>query len=135
MTEQEIKSLPKEFDFTSKINPLNITYHATETAHGYTVTGDRCEWLFGKSKMHSHLLNGDFVIKEDKIIIEVPSWCKIGMYIKWYAPLTTGLNDWVREQIVGYGYNGFFHQAPNCPLYYTEFSEYGKTVKLEEDFK
>lgn len=72
---------------------------------------------------------------QETFTIEVPSWCKIGMYIKWYAPYITGLTDWVREKIIGYGYDGFFHQAPNCPLYYTKFSEYGKTVRLEEELK
>ena len=67
--------------------------------------------------------------------IEIPSWCKIGMWVKWYAPNRTGLKDWVREKIIGYGYDGFFHQASNCPLYFTKFSEYGKTVILEDDYE
>ena len=63
------------------------------------------------------------------MIIEVPDWCTIGSYIEWYDPVTTGVECWVRERIVAFGYNGFFHQATNCPMYFTEFSEYGKTVR------
>lgn len=65
--------------------------------------------------------------------IEVPNWCKIGLYIEWYAPMITGQTSWVREKIISYGYDGFFHQAPYCPVYFTKFSEYGKTVRLEGD--
>lgn len=65
------------------------------------------------------------------MILEIPDWCKIDQYISWNAPHITG-QTWVRERIIGYGYNGFFHQATNCPLYFTEFEEYGKTVKLEK---
>ena len=63
--------------------------------------------------------------------IEIPDWCRIGLYIQWNAPNLTGM-EWVREKIVAFGYDGFFHQAHNCPMYFTEFSEYGKTVKVEE---
>ena len=64
------------------------------------------------------------------MILEIPDWCKIGLYIEWDAPNVTGY-CWVREKIIAYGYNGFFHQSHNCPLYFTEFSEFGKTVRLE----
>ena len=60
--------------------------------------------------------------------IEIPDWCLIGKQILWHNPRTTGV-DWVREEIKAFGYRGFFHQAHNCPMYFTEFSEYGKTVK------
>ena len=63
--------------------------------------------------------------------IEIPDWCRIGLYIQWNAPNLTGM-EWVREKIVAFGYDGFFHKAHNCPMYFTEFSEYGKTVKVEE---
>ena len=63
--------------------------------------------------------------------IEIPDWCRIGLYIQWHAPNLTGM-EWVRERIVAFGYDGFFHQEHNCPMYFTKFSEYGKTVKLEE---
>ena len=63
--------------------------------------------------------------------IEIPNWCRIGLYIRWDAPEITG-QRWVREEIIAYGYGGFFHQAYNCPLYFTKFSEYGKTVKADK---
>lgn len=63
--------------------------------------------------------------------IEIPNWCKIGSHIKWHAPEITG-DDWVTEKIIAFGYDGFFHQAHNCPMYFTKFSEYGKTVKLKK---
>ena len=62
------------------------------------------------------------------MIIKIPKWCKIGFDIEWKAPNITG-NKWVRETIIGYGNDGFFHQAQHCPLYFTKFSEYGKTVR------
>lgn len=65
------------------------------------------------------------------MVIEVPDWCKIGTYIEWHAPSTTGM-DWVRERIIAYGVDGFFHQGSNCPMYYTKFSEYGRTVRLHK---
>jgi hypothetical protein len=65
------------------------------------------------------------------MVIEIPDWCKIGTFIEWDAPHITGYN-WVREKIVAFGYDGFFHQAQNCPMYFTKFAEYGKTVRLEE---
>ena len=71
---------------------------------------------------------------KDTFTIEIPNWCKIGFYIRWHAPDRTG-HDWVRERIIGYGYDGFFHQAHNCPVYFTRFTEYGKTVELEEELK
>ena len=63
--------------------------------------------------------------------IEIPDWCRIGLYIQWNAPHLTGM-EWVTEKIVAFGCDGFFHQAHNCPIYFTKFSEYGKTVKVEE---
>ena len=70
----------------------------------------------------------------DTFTIEIPSWCKIGTRIKWYNPDITG-HDWVFERIISYGYDGFFHQAHNCPVYFTKFTEYGKTVELAEEYK
>ena len=60
--------------------------------------------------------------------IEIPDWCLIGKTIQWSARHYTG-RDWVEEKIIAFGYSGFFHQAKNCPIYFTEFSEYGKTVR------
>ena len=63
--------------------------------------------------------------------IEIPDWCKIGLYVEWSNPRITGC-ECVTEKIIAYSYNGFFHQAHNCPMYFTEFSEYGRTVKLKD---
>ena len=68
------------------------------------------------------------------MIIEIPDWCRIGVFIEWHSPLDTGY-DWVRERIVAFGYDGFFHQASNCPMYFSSFDEYGKTVRLTNDLK
>lgn len=62
------------------------------------------------------------------MVITIPDWCTIGKIIEWHAPHLTD-NKWVKEEIVGFGYNGFFHKWQNCPVYFTEFSEYGKTVR------
>lgn len=64
-------------------------------------------------------------------IIEIPDWCVVGSYIEWNAPEITGVK-WVREKIIGYREGGFLHQAVNCPIYFTEFDEYGKTVRKEK---
>ena len=66
------------------------------------------------------------------MVIEIPDWCKIGIWVEWYAPHITGRREWVRERVLSFGYDGFFHQAPNCPVYFTEFSEFGKNVRLEK---
>lgn len=65
------------------------------------------------------------------MIIEIPDWCKLGTYIEWDRPDITGFR-WVRERVISYGYDGFFQQGSNTPVYFTEFSEYGKTVRLEK---
>ena len=65
------------------------------------------------------------------MVIEIPDWCRIGLYIEWDAPHITG-KRWVREEIIAFGYDGFFHQSYNFPMYFTKFSEYGKTVRLEK---
>ena len=62
------------------------------------------------------------------MIIEVPDWCAIGKTIEWHNPLITGF-DWVKERIISYGIDGFYHQEYDCPMYYTKFSEYGKTIR------
>ena len=36
---------------------------------------------------------------------------------------------WYREKIIAFGYDGVFTQANGCPVYYTAFSEDGKTIK------
>lgn len=62
------------------------------------------------------------------MIIEVPDWCIIGKFVEWNEPDITG-NEWVKEKILSYGRDGFFHQASYCPIYYTKFTEYGKTIR------
>lgn len=44
------------------------------------------------------------------MIIEVPDWCVLGKTIEWHAPEITG-NEWVRDKIIAFGYDGFFHQS------------------------
>ena len=39
-------------------------------------------------------------------------------------------NEWYTERIVAFGYDGVFHQAHNCPMYFTKLNQYGKTIKL-----
>lgn len=60
--------------------------------------------------------------------IEVPDWCVIGKVVEWNAPHITG-NEWVCEKILSYGLDGFYHQGHNCPVYYSKFSGYGKTIR------
>lgn len=60
--------------------------------------------------------------------IQVPDWCVIGKYVAWSNEALTGAK-WVSEKILSYGVDGFFHRGSNCPVYYTKFSEYGKTVR------
>ena len=64
MKMEDIKKLPKEFNFESKINPFGILYHAKETKHGYRVTCDcdGCNWLFLKYEVIRHLLKDDYVL-------------------------------------------------------------------------
>ena len=60
--------------------------------------------------------------------IEISDWCVIGKYVEWNASHITG-NEWVTEKIISYGIDGFFHKGSCCPVYYTQFSEYGKTIR------
>ena len=62
------------------------------------------------------------------MIIEVPDWCVIGKFIEWNCPYRTGY-EWVKEEIISYGTDGFYHQAHNCPVYYSKFSDYGHTIR------
>lgn len=70
-----------------------------------------------------------------KITIELPTWARIGatVLVKDYDCIRgDNPKHWYREKIIAFGYDGVFHQAHNCPMYYTEFSEYNKTIKLEK---
>lgn len=66
--------------------------------------------------------------------IELPDWARIGMtvLIKDINKIRgDNSNAWYTERIVAFGYNGVFHQAHNCPMYFTEFNQHGKTIKLK----
>lgn len=63
------------------------------------------------------------------IKLNIPDWCAIGTEIEWNAPEITGM-EWVKEIVHSYDMQGFFHGAHDCPMYYTKFEEYGKTVRL-----
>ena len=66
--------------------------------------------------------------------IELPNWARIGAkvlvkdtkMIRGDSP-----NNWYVEKIIAFGYDGVFHQAKDCPIYFTEFKQYGKTIKLK----
>lgn len=66
--------------------------------------------------------------------IELPDWARIGMQVLVRdTKLIRGdnPNHWYTEKIVAFGYDGVFHQAKDCPMYFTEFKQYGKTIKLK----
>lgn len=64
MKVEDIKNLPKKFNFKSNINPFDIVYHAKETEHGYIVTCDSVDtsWFFTKTDIRKKLLKNDYVI-------------------------------------------------------------------------
>ena len=62
MTCEEIKALPKEFDFKSNINPFGLIYHAVEQKDYYVVTNDSCRWEISKKEIRRHLLKDEYVI-------------------------------------------------------------------------
>lgn len=71
-----------------------------------------------------------------KITIELPDWARIGVtvLVKDYDCIRgDNPEHWYREKIIAFGYDGVFHQAHNCPMYYTKFSEYNKTIKLKNN--
>jgi hypothetical protein len=64
------------------------------------------------------------------MIINIPDWCCIGKTIEWKTFDTDyGKARWFKEKIISFGYDGFFHQAYNCPVYYSKFSDYGNTIR------
>lgn len=66
--EQEIiDSLPKEFDFHSKLNHFVPVYHAVEEDSYYVVTAEGFLWHIYKGDIHRRLLNGDYVIIEEEL--------------------------------------------------------------------
>lgn len=73
---------------------------------------------------------------ENTYVIEIPNWCKIGRLVEIKdirCIRGDDKNHWYKECIISFGYDGFFHKAYNCPVYYTEFEEFGKTVRLVEE--
>ena len=66
MKVEDIKKLPKEFNFKSNINPYGITYHAKELSHNYEVTWDLGSHIakdtYSKEEFHRRLLKNEFVI-------------------------------------------------------------------------
>ena len=75
MKVEDIKNLPKEFDFKSKVNSLTtgMLYHAKEEENGYKVTWnleDRvASCTYSKKKFRKFLLNDEFLIVANKICI------------------------------------------------------------------
>lgn len=66
--------------------------------------------------------------------IELPDWAIIGAKVLVKdTKMIRGVdpNEWYTERIVAFGYDGVFHQAHNCPMYFTKFNQYGKTIKLQ----
>lgn len=64
MKVEDIKNLPKKFNFKSNINPFDILYHAKETEHGYIVTCNSSDarWYFTKAQIRKKLRNNEYVI-------------------------------------------------------------------------
>lgn len=70
MKTEDLKNLPKEFDFKSNINTFGLLYHAEDKGDYYKVTcvGDLdCSWEFDKKSFYRDLLRGNFVIDEEKV--------------------------------------------------------------------
>ena len=64
------------------------------------------------------------------MIINVPDWCVIGKIIEVkHFDENYGEYDWFKEKIISYSENGFFHQAHNCPVYHSLFTDYGKKIR------
>ena len=60
--------------------------------------------------------------------LTIPDWCRIGATVEHqYRP-----GEWVEEIVHSYGTDGFFHQAYGCPMYYSAYSEFGRTIRLKD---
>ena len=95
MTAQEIKSLPKEFDFKSNINPIGIIYHAIEKEHCYVVTTDHCEWTYDKHEFRQSLFRDEFVVvgREPKLyLVTYKVWDIFGSTLYDSEMLSVGSN-------------------------------------------
>ncbi len=59
--------------------------------------------------------------------LTIPDWCRIGATVEYqYRP-----GEWVEETVHSYGTDGFFHQAYGCPMYYSAYSDFGRTIRLK----
>lgn len=59
--------------------------------------------------------------------LTIPDWCRIGATVEYqYRP-----GEWAEEVVHSYGTDGFFHQAYGCPMYYSAYSEFGRTIRLK----
>jgi hypothetical protein len=83
-----------------------------------------------KVKIPCHIIDVEF--KDTWRILQVPAWCHIGEWIEWHNPKITGM-QWAKERIIGYGDGGFYHQAHNCPVYFTKWSECEGTIREVEE--
>lgn len=65
MNVQDIKNLPNEFDFKSRVNPFGITYHAKLEDHHYVVTwgvnGNNHKYTYSKEEFRRFLFHEEFV--------------------------------------------------------------------------
>ena len=61
---KDLRQLPDEFDFKSKINPFGILYHAKERTHDYEVTCDIStqRWSISKHDMRMHLYHDEYLL-------------------------------------------------------------------------
>ena len=60
--------------------------------------------------------------------LTIPDWCRIGATVEYqYRP-----GEWVDEVVHSYGTDGFFHQAYGRPMYYSAYSEFGRTIRLKD---
>ena len=60
--------------------------------------------------------------------LTIPDWCRIGATVEYqYRP-----GEWVDEVVHSYGTDGFFHQAYGCPMDYSAYSEFGRTIRLKD---
>lgn len=68
MKVENIKKLPTEFDFVSRVNPFGILYHAKEQCHNYSVTWSINEsnhsTTYSKEEFRRCLLNDEFVPRD-----------------------------------------------------------------------
>jgi len=69
--------------------------------------------------------------------IELPEWARIDtiVMIKDTECIRgDDPNHWYQEHIISFGYDGVFHQDYACPVYYTKFDAYGKTILTRDDY-